>query len=201
MATNIAARRGAKAQRRKAVVAQKRKVDVASNSLATKVQRAAELPIQHCLLGTTLASQGIGTLVVARGATPHRMWVAGFLLDTYALGVKNTFFHELDGAAFEAQMAHIQAANGMASVDPACARKLLRDLARWSASIGYGPHEDFSVIERIFGSVRGDDCTEEFTFGHDGKPLLIPGPNDSLGNLRQRRTETNRHVESMAERA
>src|SRR6202030_3009628 len=50
MATNIAARRAAKASRRKAVVAEKRRAEALETTLPARVRRAADLPIQHCLL-------------------------------------------------------------------------------------------------------------------------------------------------------
>ena len=208
MGSNIAARRAAKAQRRKAVVAEKRKTDLLTNSLAGQVRLAAQLPIQHCLLGDTLFTRGMGTLILARGASPYRVWTGSFLLDAYCLGVKDVFLRELDRDTFDGMLQRLHSTNDMVPVEPSYARKLLRDLVRWSASIGYGPHEDFSTLERIFGTVRAEDCTEEFTFGYQGKPLLIPGPTDfdrhpaatadpatgrrgSGRTLRCRRTESN----------
>ncbi len=33
----------------------------------------------------------------------------------------------------------------------------------------------------IFGDIDAAECTEEFEFGKDGKPLFIAGPNDTPG--------------------
>lgn len=69
MAINIGARRAAKAQRRKAVVAEKRKAETQAGSLAGQVRLTLANPIQHCLLSDSLFESGMGMLVVARGAT------------------------------------------------------------------------------------------------------------------------------------
>ena len=74
------------------------------------------------------------------------------------------------------------------SVDPSYARKLLRDLAAWSLSIGFAPHRDFAAVERLFGDVSADASDAVFRFGRDGKPVYIPGPNDTA-HLIQRRIE------------
>ena len=72
----------------------------------------------------------------------------------------------------------------MVSVDPSYARKLLRDLAVWSRSIGFDPHRDFTTVERIFGDVNAEASDAVFRFGCDGKPLYIPGPFDSARMFR-----------------
>ena len=72
MATNIAQKRARKAQRRKQVVAQERRAEVLEASLPARVLRAAHVPIQHCFLTESVFETGMGTLIVARGATPHR---------------------------------------------------------------------------------------------------------------------------------
>ena len=50
MAINIAQKRARKAQRRKQVVAQKRRAEELEASLPARVLRAAQAPIQHCFL-------------------------------------------------------------------------------------------------------------------------------------------------------
>ncbi len=70
MAINLAARRGEKNQRRKAAVAQKRKAELEAGTIAGRVRLAQTFPIQHCLLTRATFEVGMGTLVVARGATP-----------------------------------------------------------------------------------------------------------------------------------
>ena len=64
---NMAARRGAKANRRKAIVAQKRKAAALGETLAGRVARAAATPILHCLLTHNMFESGMGNLVLVRG--------------------------------------------------------------------------------------------------------------------------------------
>jgi len=91
MASNMALKRAAKANRRKAVAAEKRKLDILNDTLTAKVLRAAQAPIQHCLVPETLFDNGLGTVILARGNTPHYLTVGVFLVDTWCLVVKDTF--------------------------------------------------------------------------------------------------------------
>jgi hypothetical protein len=58
---------------------------------------------------------------------------------------------------FELYREAATAASSMDSVDPSYVQKLLCELAAWS--IGFAPHRDFTVMERIFGKVNADDSS------------------------------------------
>ena len=73
----------------------------------------------------------------------------------------------------------------MEETDPAYARKLVNEAAAYAADLGLPPPPDFHAIERLFGEVDAAACTETFTFGQDGKPLYVPGPNDTPARIRQ----------------
>lgn len=188
MATNMALKRARKAQRRKQVVAQKRRAEILEASLPARVLRAADAPIQHCFLTESVFDIGMGTLVLARGATRHHFAFSVFLIDTFCLGIKDVMFETVESEVFEMYMEVTDAGSPTVSVDPSYARKLLRDLAAWSQSIGFAPHRDFAAVERVFGDVSADASDAVFRFGRDGKPVYIPGPNDTV-HLIQRRIE------------
>jgi hypothetical protein len=188
MATNMALKRARKAQRRKQVVAQKRRAELSEASLPARVLRAAHAPIQYCFLTESVFDIGMGTVVLARCATSHHVALSSFLIDTFCLGIKNVMFESVDSEVFEIYMAATDAGSPIVSVDPSYARKLLRDLAAWSQSIGFAPHPDFAAVERVFGDVSVDTSDAVFRFGRDGKPVYIPGPNDTV-HLIQRRIE------------
>ena len=186
MATNIALKRARKAQRRKQVVTQKRRADVLETSLPAHVLRAAHAPIQHCFLTEAVFDLGMGTLVLARGATPHHLALSSFLVDVFCLGIKDVMFESVESEVFEMFMEATDAGSPLVPVDPSDARKLLRDLAAWSQSIGFAPHRDFAAVERIFGDVSVDASDAVFRFGRDGKPVYIPGPYDTAPLIRRR---------------
>ncbi len=186
MATNVAQKRARKAQRRKQVVAQKRRAEMLEASLPARVLRAAHAPVQHCFLTESVFDIGMGTLVLARGVTRHHVALSSFLIDVFCLGVKDVMFESVESDVFEMYMDATDAGSPVISVDPSYARKLLRELAGWSQSIGFAPHRDFVAVERIFGDVSADASDAVFRFGYDGKPLYIPGPTDTAALIRRR---------------
>jgi hypothetical protein len=186
MATNIALKRARKAQRRKQAVAAKRQEEVIEASLAGRVRRAAETPIQHCLLTESLLENGLGTLLLARGPSPRQLALSSFLIDPFCLGIKDVFFRQLGGDEFEEYLTIMGGASPLAPVDPSYARKLLRELAAWAQSIGFAPPRDFEILERVFGDVDAGTCDVAFEFGKDGKPFYMPGPTESPSLVRRR---------------
>jgi hypothetical protein len=194
MATNMAQKRAKKAQRRKQVVAQKRRADLLEAGLPARVLRAANAPIQYCFLTESLFDIGMGTLVLARGATRHHIAFGSFLLDTFCLGIKDVMFESVESNVLERYVEAMGAESPMVSVDPSYARKLLRDLAAWSQSIGFSPHRDFAAVERIFGDVNADASDAVFRFGRGGQPDYIPGPGDTDPVIQRRLAELRDHL-------
>lgn len=171
MATNIALKRARKAQGRKQVVAQKRRAELSEASLPARVLRAAQSPIQHCFLAESVFEIGI---VLARGATPNLIALSSFLIDVFCVGIKDVMFKSVEPEVFEMYMAATDAGSPTAPVDPSYARKLLRDLAAWSQSIGFAPHPDFAAVERIFGDVSADASDAVFWFGATVSLFIFP---------------------------
>jgi hypothetical protein len=194
MAMNMALKRARKAQRRKQVVAQKRRIETMEAGLPARVLRASQAPIQHCFLPKSLFEIGIGTLVLARGATPYNVAFGSFLIDVFCLGIKDVMFEAVEADVFEMYMEGMDVGSPMVSVDPGYGRKLLRDLAAWSQSIGFPPHRDFATMERLFGDVSADASDVDFQFGRDGKPFYMPGPFESATLIRRRIEQLQKHL-------
>jgi hypothetical protein len=194
MAVNMAAKRARKAQRRKHVVAEKQRLEAVETSLPARVLRAAEAPIQHCLLSASLFELGIGTIILTRGVTPHHLAVGVFLLDVFCLGIKDAMFKSLESNELALYVETTNAGLPPVALQPSDARKLLRDLAAWSQSIGFPPHRDFATVERIFGAVSADESEADFRFGRNGKPVYIPGPFDSATVVRRRVEQLQKHL-------
>lgn len=185
MATNIALKRARKANHRKTVLADKRKAEGLDTTLAVRVLRAAQAPLRHCLVQDGLFERGIGTLVLARGT--GRSLAAGlFLADVFCLGIKEAFFRNADADQLDLYLSGTASGAAFALVDPSYARRLLRETARWAESIGFPPHRDFAVVERLFLDVDADASDATFAFGAEGKPFYMPGPSEPAALVRRR---------------
>lgn len=188
MSTRHVQRRAAKAARRKNLLAERRKADMAESqmSLTTRLRRMAAAPIHACLISEALTEIGEGYLVLARKAADGRTAMVTFLLDVYCVGVKDVILRVDEASEIERFIAAIGETQPMLAIEPTRARKLLRDLVAWSRSIGLAPHPDYAIAEALFGDVSADSSDEGFVFGKDGKPFLIQGPNDTPARIRRR---------------
>lgn len=178
----------AKAQRRKKLLADRRKTagpDTRSG-LAAQVRRALSGPIETCLLHEETLTRGNGMLALVRRTGPRRLAVAMFLLDTFCLGVKDVIFREADEAEIDEMLDGVEQMAAFEEVEPSYARKLLHDLVAYARSIGLEPHGDYAAAEPLFGDVAAEACDTVFEFGVDGRPFYVPGPSESRTQIRRR---------------
>jgi hypothetical protein len=171
-----------KAARRKVVVAEKRKAEAPLTGVRAIVD-AAMAPDFACLTTEGLFDIGIGWVVAARHLPSGSVGVSIFLVDVWCLGIKDAFFSVTSRRQLEEQMSRMNGEYALRPIDPSIARKLLRDSAAFAASLGLSPSENFANVELIFGDTPLAE--ETFSFGKDGKPFYMAGPNDSPA--RQRR--------------
>jgi hypothetical protein len=188
MSSGIARHRAGKAARRKKVLAERRKLAQAEAGLplAERARRLATAPVHCCLIQEELFERGNGMVILARKTGSGRLAMASFLVDVWCLGVKDVIFRQLDVSEMEDFVAVAGAAAPFVSVDPSYARKLLRDVVAWARSLGLPPHADYAAAELLFGDSAAAACDAAFSFGHDGKPLYIPGPDETPAQVRRR---------------
>ncbi len=184
MASSIAHRRAARAAHRKRLLRARR--SAAPVSLADRVRQLARGPVYRCLMQPEMFETGIGTVLLARQAASGEMATAIFLVDAFALGIKDVIFEVLEPSEVDYYIATMRCAAPWQEVEPSLARKLLRDAAAYGASLGLRPHRGFAAIEQLFGDVRAEDCTETFVFGRDGKPFYQIGPVESTEQIARR---------------
>jgi hypothetical protein len=181
MAPNIAHRRAAKAARRKKLLASRRAAEPVS--LAERVRRLATGELHCCLMQR---EAGINSVFLARETDTGEIAVAAFLVDAFALGIKDVFFRAMQPSDFEAFLSAALDAAQVAPVEPSYARKLVRDAAAYAGSLGLRPPREFAAIERFFGDVRAEDCAETFVFGRDGRPFYVVGSTETTRQVANR---------------
>jgi F0F1-type ATP synthase assembly protein I len=117
MVVNMAQKRAKKAQRRKQLATLAKREDAIHNTLPARVARATQTPIQHCYVNEGLFEIGMGTLLLARGHTSP-LNVAVFLLDSFALGVKDVMFRTMDGEQIEQYLDMADSGSTMVPIVP-----------------------------------------------------------------------------------
>ena len=174
----------AKAARRKAIVTEKKKGELSSSSLVNRVRVASHGRIVRCMMPSTLYETGIGHVILARTLPTGVLGCAFFLVDVFCLGIKDVFYAEVGEDELRTRVEEQQDVQPLVDVDPCCARKLIRDAAAYAADLGLPAARDTPAIEPIFGDIDANVCRETFTFGKDGKPFFVSGPNDTPARIR-----------------
>lgn len=174
-----------KASRRKAAVTEKRRAEMATmdGRQGRQITQAGRVPVKTCVVTERLFDDGIGWVVLARVQPPGRVAASFFLVDVWCLGIKDAFFAVMPQEIFEKRIGETDREQQYVDIDPSVARKLLNDAAAYADSFGLAPSEGFAAAEALFGDIPL--ATETFSFGKDGKPFFMSGPNDSPTRIRR----------------
>jgi hypothetical protein len=128
------------------------------------------------------SNSGAGGLVLVLVARRHR-WdkvsVCSFLTDVYCLGVKNVIGPNIQD---ELGLRQFRDASYSAHIDGAqkapigLAQHLVFGAVEYARGLGFEPPADFGPAADHLGAWQGPSA---ITFGNNGKPFYISGPNDN----------------------
>jgi hypothetical protein len=155
---------------------------------------AARYPLHQCLSNIAVFAGGMGTVVVSRTAPNGDIVMGVFLLDTFCLGVKSAFARVLLPHEYDEMIAQMRQGEMLQVVEPSYARKLVEESIVYAATLGFKPDPDYHTAKEIFGDIDASECTDQFTFGKDGKPFYMSGPLDSPLKRRQIVTTLEKNV-------
>jgi hypothetical protein len=119
---------------------------------------------------------GLVSVLVARREQPQRLSVCGYLVDTHCLGAKNALGPLVLGdrelpdfrRRFFQSLEPVQAPGELA-------RHLVLGAVDYARSLGFEPHPDFTAAAGHLGEPLASSA---LTFGRDGVPTFIAGPDD-----------------------
>lgn len=129
--------------------------------------------------GAEDGTEGLLTAVVARRRRHrHKITACTYLVDAYCLGVKNAMGpDEVDERGLRSLSGFVFAAYAPPPVSAPI--DLVRDLvlgaAEYARGLGFEPHPDFERARSHLGPWEGQSA---ITFGRDGRPYYINGPDD-----------------------
>ncbi|MBV8357342.1 MAG: hypothetical protein JO189_05330 [Deltaproteobacteria bacterium] len=118
--------------------------------------------------------------------------MAMFLLDVFCLGVKNAMSSHLSRREYK-MMLDMNIAESMTPIEACCLKKLVLGAAAYAESLGFSPHEDYAAALMVLEGIDVQDCEAEYTFGRNGKPFYVRGPNES-------QAESQRIIEQLRQR-
>ena len=179
-------KQAAKAVRRRQAVTAKQQTARLASSLSGRIATAAASPVERCLRLDDMVASGIGHVILAKRLPSGALGCAFFLVDLLCLGVKDTFFREMAPSDLDEQLRAFDAGGqAMVPIDPASAKALIMGSVAFAAASGLRPDKDYRAVVRVFDGIDAAEATEGFGFGRDGRPVYIPGPNDSPSRMRE----------------
>lgn len=126
-----------------------------------------------------LFEDGMGQVIISRELDDGVIASAFFLLDAFCLGVKNTFLRVMTSDQFEEMLEETRVRMELKKVSPEFAGKLVHDTIAFARSLGFEPHPEFEDASILLEGIAFSSCEETFTFGKNGKPLYMNGPNST----------------------
>jgi hypothetical protein len=160
-----------------------KKVSSKGAQLRNKASNYSEFPIHECLVPNSLFETGIGYVVVTRKTTNGNIAISVFVVDVYCLGVKNALFKVSSESEYEHTVKpRLKESSGddqFENIHPTCAKKLVEGAVLYAQELGFSPHRDYKDGQGIFGNIDTNSCPLKYTYGKDGKPFYIRGPNES----------------------
>lgn len=176
-----------KKSKRKAVISSKKREFSFGEKISLKkaIIIAKNSPIKDCRIRKDIISEGIGTVIVSREMPNSRLGVGVFLLDVWCLGVKNTYFSVLSEDEYTDRIKEISVHETLENIHPSCARKLIEQCVNFSDGLGFIPHKDFKISRQLLTDIDPTVCPIKYTFGKDGKPFYISGPNENLNQSKK----------------
>lgn len=170
-----AAKKKAKREEKRTQIAQR-----TSSDPTVRLRGAGLWPVYQAWMSSSLWEKGMGYLMLARHEPKSGGLIYGvYLVDTWCLGVKDAFWHSGSAGEFKEMVQKFGSNEPMVPVAPACLVKIIQDALEYAASFGFRPHHDFRHASLLLAGIDPSECSEQYTFGKDGKPFYVRGPNET----------------------
>ena len=134
-------------------------------------QRARLLEIGTCYVSEDMTSYGEGYVAVTRKHTGGRTSIAVYLIDTFCLGVKDSYFRlRLEEDELEELLDRAPAIRECSYEE---AHNWVYGAISWAEEAGIDPHKSFNVTQYMLEEDTDDIPLIEYDFGYKGKHLLV----------------------------
>jgi hypothetical protein len=151
-----------------------------STNPAVRLERADKWLVYRALVAEELWEDGIGHLILARKESGVSLVFSAFLVDVYCLGVKNAFWPVGSPQEFEEVVEEVEEVQPLRPIAPECLVKIICGAVEYAQLLGFSPHPDFRHAGRLLVGIDPRGCSQEYRYGHDGRPFYVRGPNESL---------------------
>lgn len=139
----------------------------------------AAAPVHECLMAESMFETGLGSVWISRKLPNGKLSVGVFLLDIFCLGAKNAMLWKNISVQEYKMMQMMCFGETLVSAEPSHIKKLVLEAVAYAKNLGFKPHKDYEESLAALEGIETVGCKVEYTFGHEGKPFYIPGPEET----------------------
>ena len=134
--------------------------------------RARELPLYKCLLNEDWKEKGMAFILVMRRHKTGNVTSGLFLVDLFALGVKDTYYRFNVSEAEATEMMDNMSMT-FSEADYVLVHNIIYGALAFAEEHGFKPHRDFALTVNILEEDTEDIPLMDIEFGMDGQPVFI----------------------------
>jgi hypothetical protein len=144
-------------------------------------------PLSRCLIRNEWKQDGLAVILLARKLPNLNFVCATYSVDTYCLGLKDTFIKiDINEDAIESIQDRLHCE--WRKCDYEMARSVILGGIEYAENLGFSPNIDWKNTKYLIEPERPSNKIIEF--GKDGQPFYVQGPNDNpekiLAQLKQK---------------
>lgn len=153
----------------------KRKQKVASTISAESYikTRARNLPLDKCYINNDWETHGMAAILISRKHINENFTYAVFLVDTFCLGVKDTFFDFNVSELYDQTLENLKSVYEMEEIDYVLAHNIIYGAVAYAEDLGFKPTKSFKISQYLLE--EDDDKVDliDLEFGLNGMPAIF----------------------------
>ncbi len=137
--------------------------------------RARNLPLHECLITEKWEEAGMASVLIARKHSNGNITLGFYLVDTYCLGVKDTFYQfNIPEMEYEQLKEKFLGNENFEACEYVLAHNVVYGAYEYAEDYGFSPHKDFTKVTQYMLEAD-DEKTDliDIEFGRDGNPCLF----------------------------
>lgn len=145
-------------------------------------ERIRNVKIGKCYMSEDFDDgEGLGYVIVTREHTGGRISVGVFLIDTWCIGVKGSFYRlRVDENNVDELLGYVRMAGDVKQVSYNEAHNMVWGAVAFGEEAGIEPDKDFALTQYFLEEDTDDIPLIEYDYGHEGKHYLVAKSNLEL---------------------
>ena len=166
--------------------------EAAAERPTSVLRRAREFPIAGCWVQPGWQQYGTASLLVARTQPSEEIVFARYLVDTFCLGLKHTFYGvNIDPTRFNSEiLPRLFQGEPPVSLNVEVAHEIVYGAIEYAEGIGFRPHSNFRRTQQVLDPPDAHPRSGAIEFGYKGRPAYLPSGTDNQRAILNRLVQT-----------